>query len=436
MHVYLLIAGIFCLVIAGGVYTYTAKKNNLKPEYAVIYVEEGSIFVKGSSVDAYKLIATEQEQVLSGTFVKTDTGYGYVLLPDNSILSIDPRTELQLVFKANSTSIIQILGTTYHRVQSLTKGASYEVITPTTVASVRGTKFGVTYATSTKVTKVAVSESIVAVKQLSAGVNPQDTIEKSITQGEVATIYTTDTSFASTTINVSAISDDAEVKFWIEEKTKLDSFFEGKTRRDECQEMLEKVISTFQNERSTSQNNPTEIKREDVVERVINKLEEQSSVKSNSKEVQQNNINRTPAKPEQKPEEATEVKSVSKQTEIQVTTPTQPVPSKILRTIDFREENITAKDVAYLEAFYELYESLFLIDQRDMICENTNRYTAKSIYAQLELFATERGYELPNKGKLIQLAENISNYCLVAKGDPELRTKIKAEFDGAYPYSE
>lgn len=412
---------------------YHNKREALKPTYAIVYVEQGTVSARAAGSDHYELITTNQKEVVSGTFIKTDFGYGYVLLPDNSIVTIDAHTELQLVFQTNSTSIIQILGTTYHRVQALTKGSTYEVVTPTTVASVRGTKFGVTYATSTKVTKVAVSESVVAVKRLSSGTTTKDVLEKTITEGQMATVADDRTQSTSTTISITSTKSDTEINAWIEANIKLDTFFEGTIERSERQEVLEKVISAFQTERSDAQNNTTTTKREEVINRVIDTLEEQALEKNITPIESKEAPSKEPAQTTKPTEPTQEVRtSVSSETKPETSISNQP---KTLRTIDFREEAITAKDTAYLDAFYALYESLLLVDQRDLVCENVTRSTAQGIYTRLETFASERGYELPKKSNLLKLAENITNYCLTGKGDAVLRAKIEAEFDSAYPYS-
>ena len=427
-----------CLVVAGGVYMYHNKREALKPTYAIVYVEQGTVSARAAGSDHYELITANQKEVVSGTFIKTDFGYGYVLLPDNSIVTIDAHTELQLVFQTSSTSIIQILGTTYHRVQALTKGSTYEVVTPTTVASVRGTKFGVTYATSTKVTKVAVSESVVAIKRLSSGTTTKDMLEKTITEGEMATVSDDRTQSTSTTISVTSTKTDTEINAWIEANIKLDTFFEGTIERSERQVVLEKVISAFQTERSDAQNNTATTKREEVINRVIDTLEEQALEKNitpiESKEAPSKEPAQTTQPQETKPVEPKQESRtpVSSETKSETSISNQP---KTLRTIDFREEVITAKDTAYLDAFYALYESLLLVDERNTVCEKVGRTTAQGIYIQLETFASERGYELPKKSNLLRLAESVTNYCLTGKGDALLRAKVEAEFDSAYPYS-
>lgn len=438
IHMYVIGVIAFCLLVSGGIYMYHNKREALKPTYAVIYVEQGTVSTRAAGSDHYELITTNQKEVVSGTFIKTDLGYGYVLLPDNSIVTVDAYTELQLIFQTHSTSIIQILGTTYHRVQALTKGATYEVITPTTVASVRGTKFGVTYATSTKVTKVAVSESVVAVKRLSSGTTTKDVLEKTITEGQLATVSDDRTQSTSTTISITSTKSDTEINAWIEANIKLDTFFEGTIERSERQEVLEKVISAFQTERSDVKNNTTTTKREEVINRVIDRLEDQAPTKNdtpiNSTETSPKEPAQTTQPQETKPVEPKQDPRTPTSSETNPATPSSSQP-KTLRTIDFREEAITAKDTAYLDAFYSLYESLLLVDERNTVCEKVGRTTAQGIYTQLETFASERGYELPKKSNLLRLAESVTSYCLTGKGDALLRAKVEAEFDSAYPYS-
>jgi uncharacterized protein YpiB (UPF0302 family) len=105
-------------------------------------------------------------------------------------------------------------------------------------------------------------------------------LEKTITDGEIATVSDDRTQSTSTTISITSTKSDAEINAWIEANIKLDTFFEGAVERSERQEVLEKVISAFQTERSDAQNNTTTTKREEVINRVIDTLEEQALEKN------------------------------------------------------------------------------------------------------------------------------------------------------------
>jgi len=131
---------------------------------AILYKESGEVSVKQPD-GAYVLMNLDEMPVISGTAVKTKIGLAHVILPDNSVMSISENTEVVVEFENKSTSITQIIGKTWHRVESVIFGNSYSVETPSTLATVRGTEFGVEV-DAAQVSTVNVVDSVVEVSQI------------------------------------------------------------------------------------------------------------------------------------------------------------------------------------------------------------------------------------------------------------------------------
>lgn len=108
-----------------------------------LYRESGEVFYKTSEASSYLSMTDNKVDLPSGSFIKTGKGLAQIVYPDNSVMSLDENTELQIHIDSAGTSIYQNAGNTWHRVESLSKGKEYKVETPTTLAAVRGTKFAV-----------------------------------------------------------------------------------------------------------------------------------------------------------------------------------------------------------------------------------------------------------------------------------------------------
>lgn len=106
--------------------------------------EAGSIHYKKLAEDTYIELNESEIDLESGYFIKTDeNSFARIFLPDNSMISLDEKTEIELQFNGNSVDINQLIGKSWNRVQTVTNGGSYTVNTPNTIAAVRGTIFGV-----------------------------------------------------------------------------------------------------------------------------------------------------------------------------------------------------------------------------------------------------------------------------------------------------
>jgi|GEM_PF-2555726 len=103
--------------------------------------EFGEVSYKEES--EYISLTTDEKMLANNSFIKVGDGQAHVLFANNSLLSIDSNSEVQINFKNGNTDINQLAGNTWNRVKKLTSNESYTVTTPTALATVRGTKFGV-----------------------------------------------------------------------------------------------------------------------------------------------------------------------------------------------------------------------------------------------------------------------------------------------------
>jgi hypothetical protein len=104
--------------------------------------ESGEVFFK-EGTNSYTQLDADEKDLSSESFVKVGTGAAHVLLANNSLISLDNNSEIQIKTDSTGTNINQLAGSTWNRVKKLTSGESYKVQTPSALATVRGTKFGV-----------------------------------------------------------------------------------------------------------------------------------------------------------------------------------------------------------------------------------------------------------------------------------------------------
>lgn len=119
------------------------KSTNQASTFLVI-LEEGSGHYKEKDSSDYLEITQLETQLTCGSFVQTESSsFLTILLSDNSIISVDENTQLQINCPENGFSITQLTGNTWHSVNTLTQDGSYTIETPDAIAAVRGTEFGV-----------------------------------------------------------------------------------------------------------------------------------------------------------------------------------------------------------------------------------------------------------------------------------------------------
>jgi len=128
-----------CILTAAFLYYYFNSQN----KDFVLYKEEGSVYYKKPSSDTYEELTSNEIELTSGSSIKTEEAYAHIILSDNSLMSIDRNTEIIINVERKTTKIENLVGNTWHRLKRVFNQEEYTVETSTTVATVRGTKFGV-----------------------------------------------------------------------------------------------------------------------------------------------------------------------------------------------------------------------------------------------------------------------------------------------------
>lgn len=145
----LLLLILILLFVGGGVVLFLFNQNSNNDgkdapdsgaKFMLFKEDEG---VQYKTTGDYQDLEDEQIELTSGTFIKTSDGGAQILLEDNSLISLDANTEIQINFSDTGTDLLQLAGNTWHRIEKLTSGEGYQVETPNLLAAVRGTEFGV-----------------------------------------------------------------------------------------------------------------------------------------------------------------------------------------------------------------------------------------------------------------------------------------------------
>ena len=167
---YILLGAILVIAIIAGVAYFKIFKSSTTT--AFLNIESGAVEIdKGNGWQA----ATDQMKLGLADKIRTGTGKASVVLYESVIISLEPNTEISLKdLSKNSLKIGQPSGQTWNKFTDLAGVSSLSVETPTTVATVRGTYFGV------GMQAVLVGEGIVVVEK--------DGQKIEITAGKKATV--------------------------------------------------------------------------------------------------------------------------------------------------------------------------------------------------------------------------------------------------------
>ena len=131
-----IILGIIIVILAAG-WFFMLKPSSIDP--AVLYITEGVV-----EVDIGKgwVSATDEMILKQGAKVRTKNGKATVVFKEGEIMHLEPNTEIVLSeISSKSIKTTQVLGETWNTVTKLSGVAEYTVETPSTVATVRGTRF-------------------------------------------------------------------------------------------------------------------------------------------------------------------------------------------------------------------------------------------------------------------------------------------------------
>ena len=133
------------VLINKGIVDEAIKPSALKPadqnteDAFTVLVEEGNVYFGDGT--KYTHITESEIMLPNNTFVKTEEGYAQIILNNNSVISLDKFTSIQITSEINKTKISQLYGNTWHRIQELAKIGEYRVESNNTIAAVRGTIF-------------------------------------------------------------------------------------------------------------------------------------------------------------------------------------------------------------------------------------------------------------------------------------------------------
>ncbi len=482
----LAIVGLVGVVILGGGYYFSSSKKtsttpisqaeNVNESTPIRLIKESGLVTWKKTNDAnYTRVEQDEVMIPNDVSVKTGLGRGYVILPDNSSISLNQNTEIIVSYTPEKISIMQLLGSTYHRVMTLASGKSYEVRTPGTLAAVRGTKFAVAYDDMKKKTQVSVTEHVVAVTTDTDSPSSQ-TESYSAKEGETITVdAVTVDGASSTTSDTSSSTPNTKTEFhirtkllpnkdmlvpFIAENRNIDMVYDTKTDkpkfikdmltdiRVETNKVENKDVKTSTGESAV----PEEMKQkrrdlilkktleiikktpESIVDSKDTKVSEDVRASNEGKERSKVTAPTVTTKGDGKAVVALPSKKLGVKETFDTSLKTN-VDTASLKAFDITKEDPTPSESAFIDTFYAVYEKYLYVDDNAMVCTTLRGMTAKDIIVKLEAVSTRGGYTLPKKEQMTALANNVVAAC----ADGSIKDKIKSletAFDVAYPYSE
>ncbi len=132
----LIILGVIVLILGIGAYFLLAPA---AADKAILYIESGDVQVNiGSGWQA----ASDEMNLKTGYGVKTLDGEASVVYLEGEVMHLEPQSEI-IIDKVSGSkiSVTQNAGETWNKVTKLSGIGEFEVKTPNTVATVRGTQF-------------------------------------------------------------------------------------------------------------------------------------------------------------------------------------------------------------------------------------------------------------------------------------------------------
>lgn len=416
------------ILIGAGLYFALVNKKvqpltSIEDTSVLLYVEDGDVSYKTEGMDTFQKATTSPTLISNNTLVYTGLGRASVLFPNNSSVSLDQYTELKVTYADKKVTLFQTLGVTYHRVEALVTGATYEVETPGTVASVRGTKFAVKYDNKTKETKVAVTESKVQVSAFTPLGTASSTKEIKGTflleEGKTARMKEVRQA-TQEAIDVVETEQDAEMKVWVEVNKKRDSVID--TLRAEIKDKQEARVELKSMLRGEKEWNEERYKKEN---------REENSIKENTEPTKPKEEDKASVKetPEERKESARteQAKEEKKQTEVKEETKKESTAegSGSARTV------VKMNEEAFFDRFNTMFINYFYIDEEDSTCKVT--LTPSQRVSSVTSFAKESGYPF-SSSNLLDFAQAISTYC--DRKDANVKVKLQGRFDVEFPYKE
>ncbi len=447
MKLFYIFLGVALIALAGTSFYYTnVKKEETRfvvatstKEVATIYIyrEYGDVTFKNKSANTFTPVTDTKVTIANYATVKTGDGRGYVIFPDNSSITLSTSTEIEISYEPTKVSIMQLIGSTYHRVTTLATGNKYEVRTPNTLAAVRGTKLAVTYNPKLKKTFVAVTENRVEVTSTKEDGTPNNA-PVLVQEGSLADIQSStstpkgDTPQFATKMIIRTNEDIKEIKMLLEENKIIDKEYD-KAPVEMRKEFLERIINLLQKEKLIIDKNvveesaPSEVKKETRSE-VINRI-----IKDTKITPQGDTSAKTPAPTTPTRNPVTKVNTDTPTTAKTNTSSPIPTQERRLKELPTNIEEFSPEQESFIDSFYITYERYFLVDGAESYCKRIGSITAKEMMVTLLAITNKEGYILPNQAELASFANDLVTSCQ----DGSMQNKsssFKTKFDSAYPY--
>lgn len=403
-HILLVVLGVLAISSAVFFIFTNGSEANLsaqKDEEILLFIRSGDVSYKTQEMESFVRATTSPIIITSKSYVYTGIGVATILFPDNSSVDLDTYTELEVSYENKSVSLYQTLGSTYHRIQTLLSGSTYEVRTPGTLAAVRGTKFAVKYDKNTKITKVAVTENIVQVaKQVGSRTSTEVVL---LEEGQTAKIDETQkaTSTESRGILIVQTVTETDMKEWTERNQQIDRELDSlKEEKGSSGDSMREMIKTT----LLKENTPGEIVVEgDKKDTSVLPTQEKDAQTEKKKEI-------APEIQLPKDEPKTEVKQetgVSAQPAVKI------------------DEEI------FFDTFSDLFIRNFYLDGTDSTCALT--VTPEQRVSVVSAYASESGYPF-SSNTLLSFARAIDTYC--KEKSPDVKLKLQGRFDSEFPFNE
>ncbi len=426
--------GVVLLIVIGvGMYFTKSDTPYIKVEVAeaeippiTLYLESGDVSFKSPTGGDFQKVTASSTPIENESIVKTGKdGHASVLLPDNSVISLDINTEITINYTSEKVSIFQSLGTTYHRVETLLTGSSYQVETPGTLAAVRGTKFAVKYDEKLKKTKVSVSEHKVQVRTVTSssqtGTTTVSEEETTVEEGKTVSVdISRKAKDHKSALTTTETLKDKEMRVWIDVNKKEDAKLEEIKHQNFDKEEFRKEIRKNLFNDTLPEKKINEIKKNIDQENKLNGIERKVDIQENKLE-DTSNIKRDVEKPA-----VIENPVIKKEVIVKPvinTVVTSPIVRPVVKKLDEDE---------FFDKFNNIFTNYFYLDEVDFAC-NIKVLPQERVRVVVS-FGTENGYPFTNNSNLLSFAQAIDAYC--KNKDAGMKVKLQARFDDDFPYNQ
>ena len=137
--------------------------SHTKEDSFSVFLQSGDVSFRTKDDLEYSKITNEKIEVKSNTFVKTGSNSkAVVITPNNSVMSLDENTEIQLKSNNHETNIQQFVGNVWYRINKLQEKEAFNTNTNQSTAAVRGTKYLVNVESNEKTRIVLTEGKIIA----------------------------------------------------------------------------------------------------------------------------------------------------------------------------------------------------------------------------------------------------------------------------------